>query len=209
MNPIEGLHVILGGHEFSRICELAQIADTEGASVIQLREKSRPTGEILEIADVLRNIIQRAVFIINDRTDIALATGADGIHLGQDDLPIEEARKLLGQNAIIGVSTSSVEQAIDAERASANYIGFGHMFPTQSKEKHSQPKSKDALNSIIAAVSIPVIAIGGITTLNMDGIICPGLGGIAVISAVNDAEHPAAIIREFVKRLEEYHAVAT
>jgi thiamine-phosphate pyrophosphorylase len=207
MKSVEGLHVILGGHEFERTCELARIAEAEGACVIQLREKSRPTAEILEIADALRNIIQRAVFIINDRADIALATGADGVHLGQDDLPIEEARKLLGPDAIIGVSTSNVEQAVEAEHLCANYLGFGHMFPTRSKEKTSQPKSKDELASVIAAVSIPVIAIGGITTLNMDGILCPGLGGVAVISAVSDAENPAAVIREFVKRLEEFHAI--
>jgi thiamine-phosphate pyrophosphorylase len=207
MKSGEGLHVILGGHDFARTCELARIADAEGASVIQLREKSRPTSEILNIADALRKITNHALFIINDRADIALATGADGVHLGQDDLPIEEARSLLGQNAIIGVSTSNKEQAIEAERAGANYVGFGHMFQTRSKVKTSAPKSKDELHSVIAAVSLPVIAIGGITTLNSKGILCPGLGGIAVISAVSDAENPTAVIREFVRILEENHAV--
>ncbi len=207
MKSVEGLHVILGGNEFARTCELARIADAEGACVIQLREKSRPTSEILNIADALRKIVQRAVFIINDRADIALATGADGVHLGQDDLPIEEAHKLLGADTIIGVSTSNMEQAIEAERAGANYIGFGHMFPTRSKEKSSTPKLKEELQSVIATVTIPVIAIGGITTSKMDEIVCPGLGGIAVISAVSDAKNPAIVIREFVKRLEDYHAV--
>ncbi len=129
------------------------------------------------------------------------------MHLGQDDLPIEEAHKLLGADAIIGVSTSNMEQAIEAERAGANYIGFGHMFPTRSKEKSSAPKLKEELQSVIATVTIPVIAIGGITTSKMDEIVCPGLGGIAVISAVSDAKNPAIVIREFVKRLEDYHAV--
>jgi thiamine-phosphate pyrophosphorylase len=207
MKSVEGLHVILGINELARTYELARISESEGASVIQLREKSRPTEEILEIADTLRTIIQRALFIINDRADIALATGADGVHLGQDDLPIKEARTLLGSNAIIGVSTSNVVQALEAERDGADYIGFGHMFSTRSKEKHSNPKSNDDLRSVIASVSIPVIAIGGITTMNLEGIMYAGLGGIAVISAVSDAENPAAVIRHFVRMLEEHHAI--
>ena len=207
MRSVEGLHIILGSTDFTRTCELARIAEEEGAAVIQLREKSKPTYEILDTADALRSIIRRAVFIINDRADIALATGADGVHLGQDDLPIEAARTLLGPNAIIGVSTSNVEQAIDAERMGANYLGFGHMFPTRSKEKTSQPRSSDELRAVIAAVSIPVIAIGGISTSNVEDVLCLGLGGIAVISAINDAPNPAAIIRQFVKKMEEHHAI--
>jgi thiamine-phosphate pyrophosphorylase len=207
MRSVEGLHVIVGGTNHARTCELARIAEAEGATAIQLREKSKPTGEILVIADSLRKIIERAVFIINDRADIALATGADGVHLGQDDLPIGEARKVLGPNAIIGVSTSNVEQALEAEQKGANYLGFGHMFATRSKDKTSPPKSRDDLSVVIASVSIPVIAIGGISTSNVDSILSPGLGGIAVINAVNEAENPAAVIRQFVRMLEEYHAV--
>ncbi len=207
MISVMGLHVILGGNEFARTCELVRIAEAEGASVIQLRAKFRSVNEILPIADALRKIIQRAIFIINDRADIAHATGADGVHLGQDDLPIKEAQKLLGSNAIIGISTSNVEQAFEAERAGANYIGFGHMFPTRSKEKTSQPRSVDELREVIAAVTIPVIAIGGITTSNVEEILCPGLAGIAVISAVSDAENPTAVIRQFVRKLEEHHAI--
>ncbi len=208
MNSLQGLHVIVGGDKIDRTLELARIADSEGASVIQLREKSRSDREIFEIAIGLRKIIHRAVFVINDRADIAKASGADGVHLGQDDLPIESARNLLGTNCIIGVSTSNIEQALEAEQKGAHYLGFGHMFPTRSKEKPSQPKSRDELRSVIASVSIPVIAIGGITTLNMEDIICPGLGGIAVISAVSEADNPAAVIRQFVRMLEEHHAIA-
>jgi thiamine-phosphate pyrophosphorylase len=207
MRSVEGLHVILGGGDFARTCQLARIAEAEGAAVIQLREKSKSTREILEVADNFRKIIKHSVFIINDRTDIALAVGADGVHLGQDDLPIGEARTLLGPNAIIGVSTSSVEQALEAEQKGANYLGFGHMFPTRSKDKTSHPRSSEELHAVIAAVSIPVITIGGITTSNVESILSPGLGGIAVISAVNDVENPAAVIRQFVRMLEEHHAI--
>ena len=116
MTSVKGLHVIVGGNDVEQTYEVALIADAEGAAVVQLREKSRPASEVLEMADTLRKIIQHATFIINDRADIAFATGADGVHLGQDDLPIEEARKILGPGAVIGVSTSNVEQAIEAER---------------------------------------------------------------------------------------------
>jgi thiamine-phosphate pyrophosphorylase len=207
MTSVKGLHVIVGGNDVEQTYEVALIADAEGAAVVQLREKSRPASEVLEMADTLRKIIQHATFIINDRPDIAFATGSDGVHLGQDDLPLEEARKILGPNAIIGVSTSNVQQAIEAERAGANYLGFGHMFPTRSKEKHYQPRSREELHATIAAVSIPVVAIGGITTLNAEEIFCPGIGGIAVISAVSESKNPAAIIRQFVKMLEKHHAI--
>lgn len=116
---------------------------------------------------------------------------------------------MLGPNAIIGVSTSNIEQALEAEQKGANYLGFGHMFPTRSKEKASQPRSSYELRSVIAAVSIPVIAIGGISTSNVESILCPGLGGIAVISAVSDAENPAVVIKKFVRMLEEYHGITT
>jgi thiamine-phosphate pyrophosphorylase len=199
MKQINGLHVILGGMEFERMLELAQIAEDEGAAVVQLREKSRPATEVLKIADEFRKIIGRATFIINDRADIALAVGADGVHVGQADLPVAEARALLGNDAIIGVSTSNVEQALEAERAGANYLGFGHLFPTQSKEKNTAPRTLEELRAVIAAVSIPVIAIGGITLSNVNDILVLGIGGIAVISAVSGAENSRSVVRQLVK----------
>jgi|ERR1700733_4103157 len=207
MKNVTGLHVILGGLEFDRTCELARIAEDEGAAVVQLREKSRSTGDVLKIADELRKIVTRAAFIINDRADITFAVGADGVHLGQDDLPIAHARGLLGLNAIIGVSTSNIEQALKAERVGANYLGFGHMFPTRSKEKTFAPRTSYELKKAISAVSIPVIAIGGITLENLDEILVPGLGGIAVISAFSGAENPREVIKKFVRRIEEQNAV--
>ena len=208
MKRIEGLHAIIGGLERDRLCELARIAEGEGAAVIQLREKSRSTREILEIADALRVILRHTAFIINDRADIALAVEADGVHLGQGDLPIEDVRKLLGSDAIIGVSTGNIEEAIAAERGGANYIGFGHMFATQSKVKTTLPRTSEELRSIVASVSIPVIAIGGITTENLSHVLVPGLGGVAVISAIVTAGDPRAVTKEFVAKLKEHHAVA-
>jgi thiamine-phosphate pyrophosphorylase len=209
MKSVEGLHVLIGGLEKSRMCELARIAEGEGAAVVQLREKERGTREVLDIADSLRAILKDTTFIINDRADIALAVGADGVHLGQDDLPIEDARELLGEKAIIGVSTGNLEEALQAERAGANYLGFGHMFATPSKLKINSPRTVEELRSVIAAISIPVIAIGGINESNLEDILTPGLGGVAVISAINSSKDPQSVIREFVARLKQYHAVVT
>ena len=206
MKQIEGLHAIIGGLEKARICELARIAEAEGAVVVQLREKTRPTREILAIADALRVILKNTAFIINDRADIALAVGADGVHLGQDDLPISAARALLGDDAIIGVSTCSVDEAIAGERSGANYLGFGHMFATRSKLKTTEPKTIEQLRAVIAAVSIPVIAIGGITMENISHIQEPALGGVAVISAISNAHDPRIVIREFIAKLKKHHA---
>src|SRR5439155_14622484 len=125
----------------------------------------------------------------------------DGVHLGQDDLPIEDARALLGPDAILGISTGSIEEAMSADRAGANYIGFGHMFATQSKVKSNEPRNIEELQRIVAAVSIPVIAIGGITTQNLSRVLLPGLGGVAVISAIHEAQDPRSTIREFVSKI--------
>jgi thiamine-phosphate diphosphorylase len=205
MKRLEGLHVLIGGMEKSRICELALTAEAEGVAVLQLREKERPTREVLEITDSLRAILKKTTFIINDRADIALAVGADGVHLGQSDLPIEDARALLGEKAIIGISTGSVEEAIVAETAGANYIGFGHMFATRSKVKENQPRTPEELEAVITAVSIPVIAIGGITHQNLSSILIPGLGGVAVIGAISESADPRTTIRQFVNSLKKHH----
>ncbi len=206
MKSLGGLHVIVGGATFERTLELTRIADTEGASVIQLREKSILRDEFLLRAEQVRSVVRNATFIVNDSVDIAFTTGADGVHLGQDDLPIQEARQILGPDALIGASAASVELALEAERNGANYIGFGHMFPTNSKVKISPPQTLDALRSVIAEVNIPVIAIGGITTENISLILVPELSGIAVIGAVRDSINPQQLIRTLVRTLEKHHA---
>lgn len=195
MRDLSGLHVIVGGE---RAVELAALADRLGASVIQLREKDKPVGDILRIADAIRTVVKHAAFIINDRADIALAVQADGVHLGQDDLPIEFARQLLGPDAIIGVSCGSLPEALEAQAAGANYIGFGHLYPTASKEKTSAPKSLEELSEVAAVLSIPMIAIGGITPLNAAPLLQAGASGIAVIGAIQHSDDPAHTIRELL-----------
>lgn len=198
---LHGIHVLLSASPVNGLSseELARIAVEASASVVQLREKAMPMDELLPIAKKIRKICEDNTFIVNDRVDLAKIIEADGVHLGQDDLPIKNAREILGENAIIGISTGSVHEAIIAEQKGANYIGFGHMYPTASKIKLTPPKSLQELESICSAVSIPVIAIGGITVDNSVDILKCSIGGIALLSAFSNAHDPASVLRRLVQ----------
>lgn len=189
---IRGIHILLSasavnGHSVE---ELARIAVEGGASVVQLREKVMPIDELLPIAKRMRVICRDITFIVNDRVDLAYIVEADGVHLGQDDLPIEYAREIFGEQCIIGISCGSLQEAEQAEREGADYIGFGHIYPTSSKIKHTPPKSLEELEKLCSAVSIPVIAIGGITLGNISPVIQCHVGGVAILSAFSQAEDP-------------------
>ncbi|MFZ5996286.1 MAG: thiamine phosphate synthase [Nitrospirota bacterium] len=155
-----------------------------GIRWVQYREKYKTKRELFFEALRLREITRRfgAFFVVNDYADVALAVEADGVHLGQDDLPLREARKIMGTR-IIGISTHSLEEALEAEQGGADYIGFGSIFPTATKEV-GVPKGVEMLRSIKAAVSIPVIAIGGIKAENAQAVIAAGCDGVAVSSGL-------------------------
>lgn len=155
-----------------------------GIRWVQYREKNRARKELFYRALKLREITRRynACFIVNDYADIALAADADGVHLGQDDLPLAEARKIMG-NRIIGISTHNIPEAIEAERGGADYIGFGAIFHTVTKDA-GKPRGTDALSEVTASVKIPVIAIGGITAANLRLVIDTGCFGVAVSSGL-------------------------
>ncbi len=156
-----------------------------GIRWVQYREKEKSRMDIYEESLRIRNITQQynAVFIVNDHTDIALAVNAEGVHLGQDDLPVVEARKILGGNKIIGISTHNIEQAINAEKDGADYIGFGPIFPTQTKNA-GKPRGIDMLRQVKTRVNIPVVAIGGINHGNVKSVIETGVDAVAVASAI-------------------------
>jgi len=141
------------------------------------------------------------LFIVNDYLDIALAAEADGLHLGQDDLPIEVARKLLPMDKILGCSTTTVDQAIAAESEGADYIAVGSMYPTPSKET-AEVVGLDRLRQIRQAVTSPLVAIGGITKDNAAEVIAAGADAVAVISAVLQAEDIEEATRQIIDRLE-------
>ena len=125
----------------------------------------------------------KVTFIVNDYIDIALAVGADGVHLGQEDMPVHEARKLMGRKKIIGISTHNLRQAINASEAGADYIGFGPMFHTNTKEAGS-PRGIRQLNQISSRIKIPIVAIGGITWENINEVLDAGAENVAVASGI-------------------------
>ena len=185
--------------------ELARQALEGGAGMVQLRRKSASGRDLfhwaLRIQELCRE--QEALFIVNDRVDIALAMMADGVHLGQQDLPPAAARALLGPDAIIGVSVSCEAEAAKAASDGASYIGVGHIFPTFSKDKPTPPIGTAAIKPIRNAAQLPVIAIGGIDLDNAAEVIRTGASGIAVISAVSDSDDPTASARELVRRIRQ------
>jgi thiamine-phosphate diphosphorylase len=142
-------------------------------------------------------------FIINDYLDLALAADADGLHLGQDDLPVKVARKLLPIDKIIGSSTTTVDQAVAAESEGADYIAVGSIYPTPSKET-AKVVGLDRLSQIRQAVTLPLVAIGGITRDNVDEVIAAGASAVAIISAILQAKDIAAAARQIVDRLETH-----
>jgi thiamine-phosphate pyrophosphorylase len=142
-----------------------------------------------------------ALFIVNDRLDLALAVGADGVHVGQDDLPAPLARRLLGSHLILGVSTHDLTQAAAAAGAGADYIGFGPMFGTRSKETGYTPRGTAMLREVRDTVRIPIVAIGGITLENIGEVVAAGADAPAVISAVAGAPDVTAAARSFRERI--------
>ena len=170
-----------------------------GVSVLQLRVKDRPADEFLRLALTARERTTRAgcLFIVNDRVDIALAARADGVHLGQDDLPLEAARPLVGE-MLIGISTHSLEQAEAAERGGADYIGFGPMFPTRTKETGYGSRGVAMLESVRRRVGIPIVAIGGITADNVARTWNSGADAAAMISYLTQSDDITARVKEIL-----------
>lgn len=172
--------------------ELAEAAIGGGVDVIQYRDKTATSRAMLEVAGALREICSAAgvPLIVNDRIDVALAVDADGVHLGQNDLPIVVARELLGPSKIVGVSTSTYYEALRVQRDGADYMSCGHIFGTESKIKSYPPRGVRFLKELCRTVSTPVIAIGGITAANAAEVMEAGAFGIAVIGGVRNAASP-------------------
>ena len=173
-----------------------------GARMVQLREKTWPSGRLWPLAERLRARCRerQVTFVMNDRVDLALALGADGVHLGQDDLPPRLARPLLRPGMIMGLSTHSVEQARRAQADGADYVAVGAMFPTQTKPDFELVGPALA-RAVRPEVRVPLVGIGGITPMNVGEVIRAGADGVAVISAVCGAPDPAAATREFLRAI--------
>ena len=167
--------------------------------MVQLRDKEWPSGRLLPLAERLRArcAADGVTFIVNDRVDLALAVGADGVHLGQDDLPAKIARPLLRPGMILGVSTHSVAQARAAQADGADYIAVGSMFATRSKAEF-ELVGPDLLRKLRGEIRVPLVGIGGITHDNVQEVVRAGADGVAVISAVVAADDPRAAAERFV-----------
>ena len=176
-----------------------------GAAIVQLREKRLGDADFLAEAKRFVSLCRRlgAVSIINDRADIALTSGADGVHVGQSDLEAERARALLGPDKIVGVSAHSPEEARQARKAGANYLGCGAAFATGTKSD-AKPLSKETIRTVTAAAGVPVVAIGGVNRENILELRGLGLAGVAVVSGIfaqGDVEAAARELRELSKQL--------
>ncbi|NLX48850.1 MAG: thiamine phosphate synthase [Methanospirillum sp.] len=201
--------VVSGGRSH---LECARGAIAGGADVVQLREKERPSGEILAIARDIRAaaVASGTLLILNDRLDIALAAGADGVHLGQDDLPVAVARRIAPRPFLIGASVGCVAEALRAEREGADYVAVSPVYSTVSKVDAGPGHGLETVASVRGAVRIPVIGIGGIGPVNAPDVIGAGADGCAVISAVlarPDVAEASRSLREIiVSALEERRA---
>lgn len=175
-----------------------------GATILQLREKEKNTREYLSLAEKVHVITQKygIPLIIDDRVDIALASGAEGVHLGQTDMPVDAARRILGKDRIIGATTKTVAQAVEAWEQGADYLGVGAIFPTTTKVK-TVLTSVSTLQEICRTVPLPVNAIGGLNKNNIDILQGIPIAGICVVSAVMKAENPRDAVRDLRKRMKE------
>jgi thiamine-phosphate pyrophosphorylase len=184
--------------------ELAKKLCTGGARLLQLRVKDLPTREFLTIAHEVRLICQQAgcLLLINDRADIALAVDADGVHIGQEDLPLDAARTVLGPHKIIGVSTHDADQAVTAERGGADYLGFGPVFGTNTKATGYTARGLDQLRAIRVLVRLPIVAIGGITAERAPSALAAGADAVAMISDLVLADDVADKVRGTLEKLK-------
>lgn len=178
-------------------------AKLEGVDYLQLREKDLTGRELYHLALDIKQVLPPGTrLLINDRLDVALAAGADGVHLGENSLPPAVARRLLGPEKIMGVSVHSVTAAREAEKAGADYLLFGHIFPTTSKEG-IPPRGVGSLREVVASVGIPIIALGGINAANARQCLAAGVRGVAVMSAVMAAPDPARAVAELKQTLNK------
>jgi thiamine-phosphate pyrophosphorylase len=183
------------------LAEAVRFALQGGVRSIQLRERDLPIRELLAVAQELRKLTREfgAKLLINDRVDAAVAVDADGVHLGHQSMPPEAVRRVVGNRMLVGVSTHSLKEAIDAEKNGANFITFGPVFETPSKLPYGAPVGTDALSDIKKKVRIPVFGLGGIKTENIREVLRAGADGIAMISAIFAAKDIQRAAEEMLK----------
>lgn len=184
--------------------ELAERFLTAGIRLFQVREKSMSDRYLLAQLVEIRRLCDQCSgkFVVNDRADLALASGADGVHLGQEDLPVQAARRLLGDSALIGLSTHNLEQFLAAQALGLSYVAVGPVFSTSTKKTSNPPLGLDFLGELIPHSRLPIVAIGGISIGNAASVLATGVTAVAVISDVVDSPDPGAQVRRYLRVLQ-------
>jgi thiamine-phosphate pyrophosphorylase len=210
MTKLYGLHIVTDaqltpgrGHK-----DIAAAAIEAAAPVLQLRDKLLSDAAFYTQALALREITRRAgtLFIVNDRVDIALAVRADGVHVGETDMPARVARRLIGSKLILGVSAGSLDEALTAAADGADYVGFGPVFATATKDDAGRPTGLELLRQVKSAVRLPVVAIGGISEQNIQAVAEAGADAAAVVSCIVCAQDMPKTIRRLMSLLAEAKA---
>lgn len=175
-----------------------------GVKIVQYREKGLSAGLMIKEAGKIKKICEKhnALFLVNDRVDIALAVGADGVHLGQEDMPYQHARKLLGKHKIIGLSAHSAKGALHSQKIGADYIGIGPIYHTATKKDAQAPTGLAPIIQLKNKLKIPLVAIGGINESNIDGVLKAGAKNIAVISGIVAKDNVEKAVRNFIKKID-------
>jgi len=177
--------------------EDVKTAVASGVTVVQYRNKNGSTGEMYREALALKKICRGVLFLINDRLDIALAVDADGVHIGQEDMPYVASRRMLGTNKVIGVTVHDTAEAVAAEKMGADYVGVSPIFATSTKADAGKPSGVGVINEIKKNISIPVVAIGGINLSNAQEVIDAGADSLCAISAVVASDDSGGVIKKF------------
>ena len=196
---------VITDHRLSKgrsITEVIAKAIAGGAGIIQLRDKESAAKKLIRDGFALRELTRAkdVFFIVNDRVDVAMAVDADGVHLGQDDFPVNLARQIIGEDKIIGVSVDSVEEAIQAVKDNADYVSIGSIFPTQTKPDAGDAVGTKIITEIKKYINVPLVAIGGIAADNISEVAAAGADSAAVISAVIGADDVEVAARSLVER---------
>ena len=187
-----------------RFLEKVETACRSGVTIVQLREKNLTTNQYYQLAKKVKEITDayQVPLIIDDRLDVCLAVDAAGLHIGDDELPVPVARQVLGPDKILGVTAKTVERALEAEEGGANYLGTGAIFPTTTKE-NAPITLISTLKTICQRVAIPVVAIGGLTSENIDQLAATGIAGVAVVRDLMQAEDIEAKSQAFLTKLDD------
>ena len=200
------LYLVTNRYQYSveSFLEKVETACRSGVTIVQLREKNLTTNQYYQLAKQVKEITDayQVPLIIDDRLDVCLAVDAAGLHIGDDELPVSVARKVLGPEKILGVTAKTVKRALEAEEGGADYLGTGAIFPTTTKE-NAPITLISTLKTICQRVAIPVVAIGGLTSENIDQLIGTGIAGVAVVRDLMQAEDIEAKTQAFLTKLDD------